>query len=449
MNATMTRVRAMARNLRHALHAGDRPFPDLTREADEAVTLAGCLTAGLAGALLAWMMGAPLISAVTVEGFAVAADNRKAVQHPSGGIVAEVLVSEGDLVREHQPLIRLDATAATARREDVRANWITNELKHARLLAEQHDRPDLAIPEYLRRAVPLDELRPVVERERVLMASRRAQTQLRRSTLAAEIAERRARITGLAAERDSKDAQAALVARELEGKTHLYAQGYAALTSVLSLQRSQAALTGDRDKAAAQLRETEEAILGKELELRRLDADDKAAIAEEMTRVAASLESLNAAMKDADLGHRWTTITAPGRGRVIGLTVRNAGAVVNPGDILMEIVPEGSRLQLEGSVGPADGPLVTRGAPVRVRFLSDPAWEAPLLPGQVTYISDDVMPNGLFEGLFKVRVELDAPDRHPRPGAPVVMFVENSAHTPLSYLASPLIEIVQRSLRER
>lgn len=430
---------------------GRRPadrLSHLTVEADRAMVLGGGVAAAVVGALTVWMAWAPLSAAVTVEGVALI-DNRKVVQHPTGGIVAEVLVDEGQLVAVGTPLIRLDATAAKAQWEGALSRWMAAESKLARLIAEQNDLVEISLPDEVSREVPSRELAPLLAREQNLMDTRRSKLHLQRRALQSEIAELSAKMKGLEVERDSKAEQSRLIERELQGAAELHSKGFAPLTRLLALQRSRSALHGDRDRAIAHLDELRQAMQGRDLALRRLQADHEAAIADELAQVAGVVEALRATMRDAALRRSLTTIMAPAAGRVIGLMVHNAGAVVGPGAVLLEIVPNGEIAQLEAPVKPADGARVKIGAPVRLRFLGDPAYHAPMFDGRVSYVSDDVMPNGPLAGNYKVKVEMGNLNREVRPGMPVLMFIETERRSPLSYLASPLVDVVARSLREQ
>ncbi len=126
------------------------------------------------GGFLLWAGLAPLDEGVPSQGMVAIDTKRKAVQHLSGGIVKEVLVREGELVKEGQVLIKLDEAVARANYEAVRQRYLGLRAMQGRLLAEQAGQAGYVMHPDLKAAASDPLIRQQMQTQEQLFQSRRS-----------------------------------------------------------------------------------------------------------------------------------------------------------------------------------------------------------------------------------------------------------------------------------
>lgn len=415
----------------------------------------GAVILVLAGGFGSWAALAPLARGAVAVGQVVAEGHRKQVQHLEGGIVAEILVRDGDGVAVGQPLLRLDGTQAEARMTAALAARDALDARIARLEAELagRDAPDFSaiLPE--RRTIPATARLLTAEAE--LFDTRRRALDAELSLIEQKRLGESGRIRGLEAQAAAGRVQLALTRDELADQRPLLEKGFARRPRVLDLERREAELVGRdgalvADMAQSRIRMAEAGIeairkrqgfLESVLDELRTAQDKRSALDKEIKAVADILAHLE--------------IRATETGAVHELKVRTVGGVVAPGDTLLEIVPEGGALTLEARVSPADIEHVTMGAAAEVRFTSLSPRSTPTLFGAVVTVSPDTMTDKASgQSYFQVRVRVPEDERRrlggvaPHPGMPVDVVLLAGERTMLEYVLEPLTTAMARSFKE-
>lgn len=415
----------------------------------------GAVILVLAGGFGSWAALAPLARGAVAAGQVVAEGHRKQVQHLEGGIVAEILVRDGDGVAVGQPLLRLDGTQAEARMTAALAARDALDARIARLEAELagRDAPDFSaiLPE--RRSIPATARLLTAEAE--LFDTRRRALDAELSLIEQKRLGESGRIRGLEAQAAAGRVQLALTRDELADQRQLLEKGFARRPRVLDLERREAELVGRdgalvADMAQSRIRMAEAGIeairkrqgfLESVLDELRTAQDKRSALDKEIKAVADILAHLE--------------IRATETGAVHELKVRTVGGVVAPGDTLLEIVPEGGALTLEARVSPADIEHVTMGAAAEVRFTSLSPRSTPTLFGAVVTVSPDtVTDKASGQSYFQVRVRVPEDERRRlggvtlHPGMPVDVVLMAGERTMLEYVLEPLTAAMARSFKE-
>lgn len=415
----------------------------------------GAVILVLAGGFGSWAALAPLARGAVAVGQVVAEGHRKQVQHLEGGIVAEILVRDGDGVAVGQPLLRLDGTQAEARMTAALAARDALDARIARLEAELagRDAPDFSaiLPE--RRIIPATARLLTAEAE--LFDTRRRALDAELSLIEQKRLGENGRIRGLEAQAAAGRVQLALTRDELADQRQLLEKGFARRPRVLDLERREAELVGRdgalvADMAQSRIRMAEAGIeairkrqgfLESVLDELRTAQDKRSALDKEIKAVADILAHLE--------------IRATETGAVHELKVRTVGGVVAPGDTLLEIVPEGGALTLEARVSPADIEHVTMGAAAEVRFTSLSPRSTPTLFGAVATVSPDtVTDKASGQSYFQVRVRVPEDERRRlggvalHPGMPVDVVLLAGERTMLEYVLEPLAAAMARSFKE-
>lgn len=416
----------------------------------------GMLALGLGfGGFLLWAALAPLDEGVPAQASVAIDTKRKAVQHLSGGIVREVLVREGDLVKEGQPLFLLDAAVAKANYESVRQRYLGLRAMQGRLLAEQAGASAIDWHPDLRAAQSDSWIRSQMTAQEQLFRSRRAGLQAELQALEESLQAQHVMQRSYEGMLSSRREQLALLQDELRNIAGLVAEGYAPRIRQTELQRQvaelQAALVelqGNIQRSQRAMAELRQRILAHQQEYRK-------EVEKELTQVnlevQADAERYQAAKADLER----TVIRSPASGQVVGLAVQTVGAVVQPGQKLMDVVPEGEPLLLEARLQPHLIDKVHAGLKTDVRFASFSHSPQLVVEGEVVSVSKDLLTDqhtGIPYYLMRVSLTPEGMktlgQRRLQPGMPAEVIVKTGERSLLTYLLSPLTRRVAASLKE-
>lgn len=430
--------------------------------ADPAASLRGPVGAGVVLVVAAfagfggWAATAPLAGAVAAPGVIAVEGGRQAVQHMEGGVVAAVLVAEGDRVEAGQILARIDPVQATVsvRRLTDRHNaaraWV------ARLEAQREEAAWVAFPEDLRAATVTDPvLAGVLEAERRAFQEARDALATETEMTSGRLAQFREEIRALEATAAARAKEKRLLLDELAGIRDLHDKGLVTATRVRALERGLAHLEGQEAQAEADRARAQAAAVEAELTLsqvrRAAREDAAAALRDARLDVADAAAQLRAAK---DVLAR-TAVRAPRAGVVQGLTARTVGGVVKPGETLMEIVPVDQSLHVAARVPPTDIERVHPGQETEIRFPGLHDRVLPLLTGRVDVVSGDAqIDERTGTAFYAITVTvpsaaLQGAEAHVlKPGMPAEVMVLTGERTLMEYLLEPLSAAMRQALIE-
>lgn len=416
----------------------------------------GMLTLALGfGGFLAWAAIAPLDEGVPAHGTVALDTKRKPVQHLSGGIVREVLVREGDLVQEGQPLILLDAALARANYEAVRQRYLGLRAMQGRLLAEQGARSAIEWHPDLTAAQGDPWIKAQMMAQEQLFRSRQAGLQAELRALEESIQGQQALLRSYEGILPSRREQLALVQEELRNIAGLVAEGYAPRTRQTDLQRQVAELQavlvelqGNAQRAQRAIAELRQRALARQQDYRK-------EVESELTRVNLEVQSDAERYQAAKADLERTEIRSPARGQVLGLVVQTVGAVIQPGQKLMDIVPETEPLLLEARLEPHLIDKVRSGLKTDVRFSAFSHSPQLVVEGEVVSVSKDLLADphtGAPYYLMRVAITPSGMSalgqRQLQPGMPAEVIVKTGERSLLTYMLSPLTRRVAASLKE-
>lgn len=407
---------------------------------------------GVMGGLAATMR---LAGAVIASGTLVVDSYVKSVQHLKGGTVGSILVANGDSVSAGQILVHLDDTQTRANLAIITKRLNELSARTARLEAERDDKESIEFPQALSSQASDPEVAGMIAGEQRLFADRRASRTGRKAQLHKRIEQLNQEADGLVAQEVGKRAEIALIERELTSLQRLFEQGLVPATRVYALQRESADLNGELGDLMARAAQTRGKVSETELQIIQVDDDQRSEVSDQLRQVQSDIGSFSerlVAAKD-ELDH--TDIRAPQAGIVHQLAVHARGAVVTPGEAIMEIVPDRDALVPEVRVSPPDIDQISVGQKVILRFSAFNQRNTPELDGIVTNVAADLSTDqrtGL--GYYTVRAKvLDGQWQRlgslkPVPGMPIEAFLQTGERTVLSYLAKPLTDQVTRAFRE-
>jgi HlyD family secretion protein len=418
------------------------------------------ITVLLVGGLAGWAATAQLAGAVIAPGTIVVESSVKKVQHPSGGVVGEILVKEGDRVAAGQIVLRLDDTMTKATLGVVRSQLDELTAREARLLAERDDAPAIVVPPQLIDGRDDTSASAAVAGEGKLFESRRTARSGQRAQLHERIAQANEEIRGLSAQQAAKEGGLDLIAQELVGVTDLYKKSLVSISRYTLLQRDQTRLQGEQGQVIAEAARARGKISEIELQILQLDQDFRTEVLKDMRDAQGKIAELKERVTAAEDQLKRVDLRAPQTGVVHQLTVHTVGGVIANGETIMQIVPRGDQLVVEAKLAPNDIDQVEVGAKAVVRIMAGNRRTVPEISGVVTRVSADLaheQANGAqpSQAYYTVRVSLPAEevarlnDLHLLPGMPAEVFIQTSPRSPLQYLLKPLHEQMERTFRER
>lgn len=399
-----------------------------------------------------WAVLAPLNGAAFAPGTVTVKSYKKVVQHLEGGIVADILARDGDLVELGQPLLILDDTQSTASLEIANTQYTALRAREARLIAERDGLEQIVYP----RGFSTQDARAQqeVSAQNEIFAARKASNEGRAEILQQRINQLQNQVLGMQALRRSKEALAASYEEELQDTQALLAQGFSEKNRLRQAERNFASFSGEAAELTANIAATEVQIGEARLQILQQDSDFQNEVVTELSEVQTSLQDARERVTALeDLVSR-TTVVSPDTGVVNGMQVHTIGGVIGPGSPIAEIVPESDELIIEASVNTIDIDRVSEGQEARIRF-STFGSSAPTIFGEVISLSADAMQNDVTGMPFYLaRVEVyedgmeDLGDLALMPGMPAEVFINTGARTFIQYLFKPLSNAVARSFNE-
>jgi HlyD family secretion protein len=410
----------------------------------------------LVGGLGVWAATTEISGAVIGPGNVVVETNVKKVQHPTGGIVGEINVKNGSAVEAGQLLLRLDETVTRTNLQIITKQLDQLTAREARLKAERDDAASITVPADLvsRKADP--EIDEIIRGEESLFRTRRDSNEGQKSQLLERVGQLGKEAEGIAAQIAAKTREITLIADELAGLAGLEQKQLVTTTKLAALKREKARLEGELgqyEAAAAQAsgRKTE---VG--LQIVRLDQEMKTEVVKELRETQTKIAEFSERKIAAEDLLRRVEIRAPQSGVIHQLAVFTVGGVVNPGEPIMLIVPQGDRLLVETQISPRDVDQVRIGLPARLRFSAFDQQTTPQIEGEVLSVSPDLTrdPN-TGEAYFTARIAISdgeiakLGDNRLQPGIPVEVQITTRERTAMSYLMKPLADQINRAFRER
>ena len=408
----------------------------------------------LAGTVGVWATTAQLAGAVIAAGQVVVESHVRRVQHPTGGVVGEILVNDGDRVKAGDVLVRLDETTARANLAMIENQINQLSARKARLEAERDGRATLALPDTLAAHAGEAAIASIIAGEKTLFTSRRTAREGQVSQLRERIAQIGEEISGLSAQVASKREQIRLIEIELEGVRKLYATNLVSLSRLTSLEREAARLSGEAGQLTAETARAKGRITETELQILQIDQEQRREVATELRDVETRLADLAERQVAAEDQLDRIDLRAPQDGLVHQKAVHTVGGVVSAGEQLMLIVPEHDGLVIEARIEPQMIDRLKVGQDVVLRFSAFDSATTPDLGGVLTRISADLTrdaQSGL--SFYLVRIALKEGEQQRLggkvllPGMPVEAFIQTGERTALAYMVKPIRDQVMRAFR--
>lgn len=407
------------------------------------------------GGFILWAMFAPLDKGVPITGTVTVSSNRKAVQHPTGGIIEEILVKEGDIVKAGQVLVRMNAVQAKAQAEAIRVQFFTARAVEARLIAERDGKKTIAFPPELESAKSDPRVASNISLQGQLFASRQSALQNELAAADENMAGLKLQANGLEESRNNKKQQLVFIKEQLDGMRDLAKDGYVARNRLLDLERTYAQINGAISEDIGNIGRTRRQIA--ELALRRAQRqqDYQKEVRQQLSDIQRDAEGLGNRLSGLDFELANALVKAPVDGTVVGMTIFTHGGVIGSGFRMMDVVPSEDPLIIEGQVPVNLIDKVHVGLNVELMFSAFNQNKTPQVPGIVTQVSADRMVDEKTGApYYKLKAKVTPKgikmmaNLQVRAGMPVDLFVKTGERTMVSYLLKPVFDRAKTSLTE-
>ena len=423
--------------------------------------LAGIATLVLLfGGIGGWAATTDLAGAVMAAGTVVVAGNVKKIQHPTGGVVGEIYVKNGDRVKSGDLLVRLDETMTRANLQVITKQLDELIGRQARLRAERDDATTIEFPQELLKRSVEPSVAQILTGEKKLFESRVNSRNSQKGQLGERILALDEEIGGLKSQAESKGLEIELIGKELTGLEVLEAKQLVTTTKLMSLRREGARLKGERSQMLASAASSKGKIAEIQVQRLGIDHDAKSEVLKELRESEGKIAELSERRTAADDQLRRVELHSPVDGVVHQMSVFTVGGVVNTAEPLMLIVPEGDKLVIEAKIAPQDIDQARAHEDAIIRFPAFNQRTTPHVSGRIINIAADLTHDQPQQqqgnpAYYQARIEILDDEMSKLaglklvPGMPAEVQIRTTSRTAITYLLKPLQDQFAKAFKER
>lgn len=410
------------------------------------------LTFGVMGG---WAAVAMLDSAVIAPGTITLDSNRKVIQHMEGGIVEAILAREGDEVERGDVLLRLSGVEAGSNLRAINHKLSVAQITEARLLAERRLEENFQLPEKFSLDVSVDMQSPWKD-QKELFEDRRSILMSQIDIFESNIEQTKEQINGLEMQRDAFKRRVENYQTMIDRMTSGEERGLVQANVLAQRQDELIEMEANLGRVISEVAQAKNSLTSAKFELLKAKQEYRQRANTELEEVRSSISELEERKKVATDVFIRTEVVAPESGSIQNLKVHTIGSVVRPGDDLMELVPDNDDMIISAQVAPIDVDNVQAGLETEVRFSAFKSRLTPIVIGKVETVSKDVITpaNQDSPPYFLARIvvpEADIPEEirdRITAGMPVDTVIKTGERTVVTYLASPVMDAIRKSLVE-
>lgn len=407
------------------------------------------------GGFVLWSVTASLAVAVVAPGNVSMESFKRTVQHLEGGIVRELLVQDGDKVEAGQPLIILSDTQVRSQLEIAQSQYFINRAMEVRLLAEQQGAEALEMPEELM-TVDNQRIQQVTAVQQSLFIARRQSLQGTLDAMDQQIVQMEEQIDGLQSRIRVNNQRISSLRSEAEDFRSLYREGLGDNQRLRELERQVLQYEGDNAEFQANIAQLRSQISENRMQKETTKQEFQADIGEQLRTAQAQIAEAEEQITSLTDQVNRTVIQAPVSGTIVGRQVHTIGAVVRPGDSIMDVVPSNDGFVVEARVPNRDIDNLFIGQHAEIRFSAFNQRLTNVIDGEVIHLSADSFEDeATGQRYYKARVRVTEEGQQDMTeqmqllsGMPAEVMIRTGERTFASYIAKPITDMLSRAIRE-
>ncbi len=402
-------------------------------------------------AMILWASLASIDEVTRGEGRAIPSSRLQKVQNLEGGIVAEVFVHEGEVVKAGAPLLRLDDTQFRSNAGETQADRLALQARIQRLTAQLNDASTLTLaPEIVQQAPD------IANGEMELFASVNKRIQSELAGLNEQLVQKKQELLDFQGKASQYRRSLGLQQQEVSMSEPLVAKGAISKVEVLRLRRGVVETQGQLDSVTLAIPRAEAAIKEIESKVSETRGRYRSEALGQLNEARTDLSKIEASGKAITDRVNRTLVTSPVRGVVQQLLVNTIGGVIQPGNDLVEIVPLDDKLLVEAKIRPQDIAFLRPGQEATVKFTAYDYTIYGGLKGTLEQISPDTVTDKDGKSFYIIRLRTDknhlGTDEKPLliiPGMVASVDIITSKKTVMAYLLKPILRAKAEAFRER
>lgn len=429
---------------------------NLKRHISPAIKFTFTIIAITVGFFILWGSLAPLDSATIAPGFVTLSGNHKTIQHLEGGVIDKILVKEGDLVQEEQPLIILNDTSAKARLQMILSQLRAEKAIENRLFAEQNKNLSIDYSDPIF-DLNIPEVQKIIKTQDALFKTRTQSIQGKLEILSQKIIQFKEQIKGLEETKQALESHALITKEQIASMQNLFDKAYAPKSDLLNLKKQSLEMEARLGEIKGNIASINESIIETELQILDFENDNKKEINDVLQKTQSQIADLQEQYQAAQDVFLRTVIKAPKAGVITGLQYHTLGGVITPGAKIMDIIPQNDELIIQAHLMPKDIESIKLGLRAKVQLSAYKSRLVPRVDGEVIYFSADRINDERNEQPYyiaRIRIDQKSLDKinydvKLYPGMPAEVFIVKGERTFLQYLLSPITDSLHRSFKEK
>ncbi len=406
------------------------------------------ITALLASSVV-WAHYVEIKTSATTTGTVIPTGDKRVVQHLEGGIVKSILVRDGHIVEKGQPLLQFEPTLRTAELNQIKAREAALAIKIQRLRAfiDGND------PDYSGFVGKYPQL---VEESQFNLNGLRARIEGEKSVLGSQIEQQRKSVENYEKQIVSLSKQSKLLSQAVTMRSKLFKSGHGSRVNLINAQLDLAKNKGSITEAEVSKEQALASIVETENQIQELDVQERGKALDELDNVSGQLAEVRENIARLEDKVTRLEIVSPVAGVVHGLEINTPGAVVEPAQILMEIIPADEEVLIENKIQPSDVGHIEVGQTSTVTITGFDARRYGTVEGKLTKVSPttfmDEEGNPYFRGHVKLNEDFllaNGVKHKIVPGMTVQANIITGEQTLLEYLTRPVYVSLLNAFRER
>jgi membrane fusion protein, adhesin transport system len=400
-------------------------------------------------ALVIWMVYTPVDEISKARGEIEPIAQVKRVESRHGGQLAELRVTRGQMVEAGEIVALLDQAEAQSalRAAEARIAGLSLEIERLLSLAEGRE------PDFSAHAEDFNDL---VERETAALAATRAFIHAERSVIRSQIDEKRAEIAAIDEERPQLIQQIAVAEEERAVQQDLLDRGLSARAKLAELREQEAQYRFDLAQLAGRKTIAEAEVAELQASLNQVELDEYAKARSRIAEADSQRRALQAEAAGLQSRVSETEIRSPIAGVIQSIPDDTIGDVIDPGGMVVTIVPADGGYRFSGRLSPRDVGFVSVGQPVRLKIDSFDYSRFGALPGTVEEVSPTTAVDERGTAFYEVLVKLDSDHfRDAEDGLTLIAGmtgeadIKTGAKTVFQYIWKPIYTNLDLALTER